>query len=78
MIIGDPNQTEEEFSSGGYSANRPAGVEGRYRHYHITKDPDTISQTSFRSINEKDYGRVQDTQENERLLFQVNLLLLLK
>ena len=49
----------------------PRHLEGRLSHYSRYKDPDTISQTSFRSINEGDYGKIQDTQENERLLFQV-------
>ena len=64
-------QTEEELRHYHNSTNYPAGVAERDRQYPRAKDPDTVSQTSFRSINERDYGRVPDTLENERLLLQV-------
>ena len=72
IYAGHTDQTEEDFSSLGYGRRNLKGGETHHRYYPAGKEPDTISQTSFRSINEVDYGRVQDTQENERLLFQVN------
>ena len=71
IFAGSSEPKEESPVSYGYSSRPQTGFEGRYSHYSRYKDPDTISQTSFRSINEVDYGRIQDTQENERLLFQV-------
>ena len=71
ISAGHTDQTEEDFSSLGYGRRNLKGGETHHRYYPAGKEPDTISQTSFRSINEVDYGRVQDTQENERLLFQV-------
>ena len=70
IISGSTGPTEEITFSCGYI---PRHLEGRYSNYSRYKDPDTISQTSFRSINEGDYGKIQDTQENERLLFQVSI-----
>ena len=75
IIQGAADQTEEDLPNYRNSSNYSTGVEDRYRQYPQTKEPDTISQTSFRSINEKDYGRFADTQENERVLVQVNTLL---
>ena len=78
IYAGHTDQTEEDFSSLGYGRRNLKGGETHHRYYPAGKEPDTISQTSFRSINEVDYGRVQDTQENERLLFQVNEILIQK
>ena len=76
-ILGSSDPKQESPVSYGYSSRQQSGFEGRYSHYSRYKDPDTISQTSFRSINEVDYGRIQDTQENERLLFQVSIFLII-
>ena len=72
------DQVEEENTSYRYNARPTTGFrnqENNYRVYPKAQDPDTISQTSFGRINERDYGRVQDSQENERLLFQVNWII---
>ena len=72
IVSGSSEPSNEAPLSHGYTPRYQTGFEGRYSQYSRYKDPDTISQTSFRSINEVDYGRIQDTQENERLLFQVD------
>ena len=72
IVSGSSEPIQETPGSHGYIPKYQTGFEGRYSQYSRYKDPDTISQTSFRSINEVDYGRIQDTQENERLLFQVD------